>query len=261
MATNVPILPLVAAAAPAVAGGIASLIGGERRNRAEREAAREQMAFQERMSNTAYARATSDMRMSGINPMLAYAQGGASSPGGAKPDVQDVVSPAVSSASHAGRLGEEIRMLRSQRALVDQERLVKVQEAANIHTDTYTKGLTHDMLKAQTAAELLHGSVLSESISSAKQTRALQALDFPGARNQAAMEGTDFGRVMPYADRLMSSFGRLIPSLFLAPRMGRFGSSARQVPTMRPFGGNRPVEVRSLSGKFRRRWSDPKGGS
>lgn len=50
--------------------------------------AQKQQDFQERMSNTGYQRAMADMKAAGLNPMLAFSQGPASTPSGTSPDIQ-----------------------------------------------------------------------------------------------------------------------------------------------------------------------------
>lgn len=77
-------------------GAALGFIGGERTNSANAAMARDQMDFQERMANTSYQRAVSDMQQAGLNPMLAYSQGGAASPAGATAVMGDSVSSAVS---------------------------------------------------------------------------------------------------------------------------------------------------------------------
>ena len=52
-------------------------------NQQTASSASNQIAFQERMSSTAYQRAMQDMREAGLNPILAAKVGGASSPAGA----------------------------------------------------------------------------------------------------------------------------------------------------------------------------------
>lgn len=52
-----------------------------------------QRDWEEKMSSTAYQRATGDMVKAGLNPMLAYMQGGASTPSGAVAQVPDVSNP------------------------------------------------------------------------------------------------------------------------------------------------------------------------
>ncbi len=104
----------IGAIAGSLLGAGASLYGQERANKANRELAREQMQFQERMSGTSYQRAVEDMKLAGINPMLAYMQGGASSPGGQTARMEDVLGPAVNSAMSMKRMAAELKLVKQQ---------------------------------------------------------------------------------------------------------------------------------------------------
>lgn len=116
---------------PAAISGAASLFGGERVNAVNQREARINRAFQageaatnrsfqERMRNTEWQAAVSDMEAAGINPALAYSRGGASSPGGSvgagsmPAGAVDSVGSGVSSAMQAMTFRKNLELLDSQ---------------------------------------------------------------------------------------------------------------------------------------------------
>lgn len=150
--------------------GIAQQAEGQREaNFLSQEMAREQMRFQwdamdmqrqfsEKMANTAYERAMADMRRSGLNPILAYRQGGAATPGvsalsGARgiagnpyQGASTAFTQAASSAMDAMKLPSEIDKLESE--------VKKVMADTSVsHAASYLKKLQADLTAKQIRTE------------------------------------------------------------------------------------------------------------
>jgi len=83
--------------------------GQQSANQQNIELAREQMAFQERMSSTAHQREVADLRAAGLNPILSAMGGGASTPGGSMPVMQN---PNSAKALIMKQIGESVAKIR-----------------------------------------------------------------------------------------------------------------------------------------------------
>lgn len=98
------------------AGSILGSIGASAyQQHAQRSLDRKNREWQEHMASTAYQRAVADLQAAGLNPALAYQQGGAATPSGAHGSISLPNNP-VSEAVQNQRAREEMRNLRETNA-------------------------------------------------------------------------------------------------------------------------------------------------
>lgn len=169
----------------AALGGIAPIIGSG----IDYLTGKSQQKFQERMSNSSYQRAVRDMRKAGINPIMAFQQGGASTPSGSSSQPGKGVAESISSA-HRVRLERradqrETNLYEKQIELMDAQRDAATNSAKKIWEEAETErgsrlGVTNLLNSQKDAADA--------SARDSSASAALKELGVSGARNEAALQ-------------------------------------------------------------------------
>ena len=112
-------------------GGFISGGGQYAANRETERSTAKQMAFQERMSNTAHRRQMRDLKKAGINPMLSARLGGASSPAGSSYQAGNIGASAVEGygkVSSAKQAQAQTKQIEAQTGVTKQQEKKLVQE-------------------------------------------------------------------------------------------------------------------------------------
>lgn len=158
--------------------------GAERANKANKQMAKQQMDFQERLSSSAAQRSVEDYRRAGLNPALAYDRT-ASSPGGASAQMGNTLADVASNAQTFAMIQQQLKQGKENIKLTQEQQAAT--RAANMR-DTASSALSHRQAIEQTrTTEFLHTLEPHQRRQLAAQTL-LNELSIPGARNTAAFE-------------------------------------------------------------------------
>jgi len=217
------------AAAAGLGGGLLGFIGQQQTNQknwdiaqaanaASAEQAKKQMDFQERMRETQYQTAVKDMASAGLNPMLAYSQGGAGTPTGAMGSVstaqmKNALGSGVSAAQQSSAVAADTQLKDANTTESTARTTLTEQQAKK--TDAETASIILGMpnisqkFKNEVATELLLREQTEHASASAIAQRSQAVLNKIRGRHieqnvnigspDEEMAKTAYGKIRPYA--------------------------------------------------------------
>lgn len=200
-----------------IAGGLIGSSGASSVNNAtmnfNAQEAQKNRDFQERMANTAYQRAMGDMRAAGLNPILAYSQGGAASPGGNAAHVSglengmEAMGRGVSSAAQLATRNAELQQIQQNtKTGASQEQLNTAN--AELHKANVAKANQETITSAATAANTAASTAYTiEQMQNPAAARALMAAQADAAHSAAGLSRAQTKDPLPISRTVKDAMG------------------------------------------------------
>jgi len=213
-----------------LAGGLLGFIGQQQTNQknwdianAANESsaaqAQRQMDFQERMRQTQYQTAVEDMKKSGLNPMLAYSQGGAGTPTGAMGSVstaqmKNALGAGVAAYNSASTANADVQL--KDASTIESISRTNVNDQSAKKLDAETASIVLGMpnisqeLKNKIATEILTQEQKHLTSAQTGKTRAEELSTRQGytiKKPEEEMSKTKYGQIRPYARDIGQGIG------------------------------------------------------
>lgn len=193
----------------AVASGIATLVGNRQKGQINSLLAKDQRSWEEQMSATAYRRAMKDMKLAGLNPILAYQKGPASTPSGAAAsigggDLGSSIAAGLSSGSQSAKVSQEVRNLKSVGQNIDTDTRLKAEQALR------ESASARELMEREKLNRMLQLQAKEQANRTREEARGVKAENVGRELDAEIMKGS-FGQIMRYLNTISKSASPFVP--------------------------------------------------
>lgn len=160
---------LAAAAVPQLASAYAAYRGQEITNETNVALAAESRAWSERMRSTQYQTAVADLEAAGLNPALAYSQGGAGTPAATTATVGNSFLPAVNSGWAARQASAQIDNIAADTNVKQAQADLVKSQIVNTGFDSALKNVQYNYVQTQVHNMQMNTDLTEQQIELAKR--------------------------------------------------------------------------------------------